>query len=149
MKRDDGAKDAIGSARTEPADQPIPARQHLEGSSPEPKNARIYVLAVLALTVATPSVILHAATLCTSVVESGWASAPTEQEATDRAILWWSSRAGALGPGYESWDRAQRKDIRCEPVEGQSSFRCMVKAAPCLPDGQVPAPKNGDPLFEL
>lgn len=54
-----------------------------------------------------------------------------------------------MGPGYESWDRAQRKDIRCEPVSGQRSFRCKVLAAPCLPDGLIPKPKNGDQLIEL
>ena len=89
-----------------------------------------------------------AASLCTAVVESGWATAATEPEARDRAILWWSSRAGTLGRGYESWDRAQRKTVECETLAA-SRIRCRAVAVPCLPDGQLPKPRKGEKSLEL
>lgn len=90
---------------------------------------------------------LRAAPLCAAIVESGWAIASTETEAVKRAILWWSSRAGATGPGYENWDRAQRKQTRCEVHKNM--IRCKVAAAPCLPEGRIPDPKPGEKRLEL
>ncbi|MCV0370870.1 hypothetical protein [Filomicrobium sp.] len=99
---------------------------------------------ILGASIATP---LRAASICASVIESGWAIASTESEAKKRAILWWSSRAGAKGPGYENWDRAQRKRTHCEAYKGKT--RCKVTAAPCLPEGRLPDLKPGEKHLEL
>lgn len=148
MKLDDGAKGGVGSVWPKRADQFVSVPQQ-RSTSRNSKVLLVWICTALTSVAAAPSLILHAATLCTSVVESGWASATTEREATDRAILWWSSRAGAIGRGYESWDRAQRKNIRCEPLTDKGSVRCKVLAAPCLPDGLIPEPKTGDQAIEL
>lgn len=105
--------------------------------------ATILVLGVSAGTTAP----LRAASFCAAIVESGWAIAVTEAEAKKRAILWWSSRAGAKGPGYENWDRAQRKRTHCEAHKGKT--RCKVTAAPCLPEGRLPDLKPGEKHLEL
>ncbi len=79
----------------------------------------------------------QAGRMCGEKVVGGAASGATEDEARKAATSWWSSRAGALGPGYEDWDRAADKKIVCEASKG-GSVACTASARPCLPDGVVP-----------
>lgn len=148
MQPDKDVRIGVGAALIGAEARFIPAGKNYRKTDLKQRTLCGFVWTAVAAA-AAPGVVLHAAPLCTSVVESGWASGSTERDATDRAILWWSSRAGAIGPGYESWERAQRKNIRCEPISGQNAFRCKVLAAPCLPDGMIPPPKKGDQLIEL
>lgn len=92
---------------------------------------------------------LSAAEFCTSPVESGWAAASTEAEAKRRAILWWSSRAGAMGRGYENWDRARLKSVSCGARASDGLVHCKAVASPCLPEGVLPRPKPGEKFIEL
>jgi len=107
------------------------------------------VLAACAAGAAIKPCRLAAAEICSSVIESGWALAETQKDAEQRAILWWSSRAAALGKGYESWDRAQRKKLLCEPRQPAGGIQCKAFAAPCLPEGLIPPPKAGDKAIGL
>ena len=101
-------------------------------------------LAALIFAAVTPSTPVSAAgRFCGSQVKSGEASGPTEEEAKKAATVWWSSRAGALGKGYEIWDDAQDKSVNCRPGP-RDTFRCIAAGKPCLPDGVLPnnAPKQ-------
>jgi len=75
--------------------------------------------------------------LCGDKVIGGTASGATVDEARKAATSWWSSRAGALGRGYEEWERAADKKIVCEGATG-GSVACTASARPCLPEGVVP-----------
>jgi hypothetical protein len=80
-----------------------------------------------------------AGAFCGDRVEGGWATGKTDQEARDAAVQWWSSRAGALGKGYEHWETATDKNVRCkESNNGDASSKCIAAARPCLPDGVSP-----------
>lgn len=84
---------------------------------------------------------------CASLVTGGWAKAATPPEAEEKAITWWSSRAGALGKGFHRWSHATSKSMKCEKLpDGQT--RCRAQARPCLDEGQVP-PSDGVPEIKL
>jgi hypothetical protein len=87
---------------------------------------------------ALPEVAMAGA-FCGDPVEGGWASGKTEQEARDAAVQWWSSRAGALGRGYEHWETSTNKSVQCKAENnGGTSAKCIASARPCLPDGVTP-----------
>jgi hypothetical protein len=83
----------------------------------------------------------HAETFCGASVKSGVASGKTEAEAKAAATTWWSSRAGALGEGYQNWDRAKDKSLNCHPGPFDT-VKCTASAKPCLPDGKLPDEAN-------
>lgn len=90
-----------------------------------------YAAATLA---ATP---LTAGIFCGDRISGGAATGANKEAASDAATAWWSSRAGALGRGYENWDAANEKKMSCtEGVNG--NFTCTATAKPCLPDGAIP-----------
>ena len=74
---------------------------------------------------------------CGDPIESGRASGATQEEALIAAQRWWSSRAGALGNGYEHWDNAADQSMDCTQ-DGQGTFHCKASGRPCLPDGTLP-----------
>jgi hypothetical protein len=74
---------------------------------------------------------------CGDLVEGGKASGPTQEEALKAAQSWWSSRAGSLGRGYETWDNAEGRAMECSQ-DGQGMFFCRATGKPCLPDGTLP-----------
>lgn len=78
-----------------------------------------------------------AAGFCGEKVDSGETTGKTEEDAKKAATVWWSSRAGALGRGYEFWEQAKDKTIKCHK-EPPDKFKCVASAKPCLPDGQTP-----------
>ncbi|MBS0235307.1 MAG: hypothetical protein JSR99_17705 [Proteobacteria bacterium] len=79
----------------------------------------------------------YADSFCKGAVKSGVASGKTEAEAKAAATKWWSSRAGALGEGYQDWDRAKDKSLICHPGPFET-FKCTASAKPCLPEGKLP-----------
>jgi hypothetical protein len=79
----------------------------------------------------------QAGKFCGDPVEGGKSSGPTQEEAVLAAQKWWSSRAGALGPGYENWDNADDRALEC--MKGRDgTFYCKAVARPCLPAGTLP-----------
>jgi len=74
---------------------------------------------------------------CGDPVEGGPSSGPTQEEAVLAAQQWWSSRAGALGRGYENWDNAKDRALECSKDDG-GAFQCKASARPCLPEGTLP-----------
>jgi hypothetical protein len=74
---------------------------------------------------------------CGSLVKSGEASGATEDEAKKAATVWWSSRAGALGEGYQFWDNSKDKAVNCHPGP-RNTVKCIAEGKPCLPDGVLP-----------
>jgi hypothetical protein len=74
---------------------------------------------------------------CGSQMKSGEASGQTEEDAKKAATVWWSSRAGSLGRGYEIWDNAQDKSVYCR-LGPRNTFKCIAAGKPCLPDGVLP-----------
>ncbi len=102
-------------------------------------------MASLAIAFSAPAV---AAPYCKATVEGGWATGASEDEASRRAVAWWSSRAGAVGRGYENWERAAGKRVDCEDADG-GLRRCKAVAAPCLPEGQEPEPDANARALEL
>jgi hypothetical protein len=74
---------------------------------------------------------------CGDPVESGLSSGATQEEALTAAQQWWSSRAGALGRGYESWDNADDRAMECSKDE-RGTFHCRATGRPCLPEGTLP-----------
>lgn len=79
----------------------------------------------------------HAGRFCGDPLESGLASGATQEEALTKAEGWWSSRAGALGRGYESWANARDRAMECSKDIG-GKFQCKVIGTPCLPRGVLP-----------
>jgi hypothetical protein len=77
---------------------------------------------------------------CGDRLEGGVATKATEDEARSAAISWWSSRAGSLGRGYESWEAAADKDVTCKR-DGNGKVACVASGRPCLPDGVLPDDK--------
>jgi hypothetical protein len=99
------------------------------------------LFAAAILIVGIPIGTTHAETFCTETVKSGVASGSTEAEAQAAATTWWSSRAGALGEGYQDWSRAKDKSLNCH--SGSSgTFKCTASAKPCLPVGKLPDDPN-------
>jgi hypothetical protein len=98
------------------------------------------VFAAAIFTIGTASAAC-AETFCTETVKSGFASGKTEAEAKAAATTWWSSRAGALGEGYQSWDRAKDKSLICH-AGSPGTFKCTASARPCLPEGKLPDDPN-------
>lgn len=74
---------------------------------------------------------------CGDPVESGLSSEATQEKAMVAAQEWWSSRAGALGRGYESWDNSEDRALECSK-DDRNMFRCKASGRPCLPDGTLP-----------
>jgi hypothetical protein len=79
---------------------------------------------------------------CVDPVESGLSTGATQEEALLAAVKWWSSIAGALGRGYESWDNADDQALECGKTK-KGQFECKAIGRPCLPEGVLPgkAPK--------
>lgn len=90
---------------------------------------------VMALAASAPTI--AAGHFCGSEVKSGEASGATEDEAKKAATVWWSSRAGALGRGYEFWANSEDKAINCHPGP-RNTFKCVAEGKPCLPEGVIP-----------
>jgi hypothetical protein len=98
------------------------------------KARRVALGMLLALAVPAAA---HAGKFCGDLVEGGRASGATQEEALIAAQKWWSSRAGALGPGYENWDNADNQSLEC--LQGSDGrFVCKAMARPCLPEGILP-----------
>lgn len=74
---------------------------------------------------------------CGDPIESGTSSGATQEEALLAAQQWWSSRAGALGRGYESWDNADDRSMECSR-DDRGTFHCKAVGRPCLPEGTLP-----------
>lgn len=74
---------------------------------------------------------------CGDRMQGGKSTAATRAEAEAAAISWWSSRAGALGRGYEVWENAKDPQIDCRD-EPKGKVTCQATARPCLPEGQTP-----------
>jgi hypothetical protein len=74
---------------------------------------------------------------CGDPVEGGSSSGATQEEAILAAQKWWSSRAGALGRGYEDWDNADDRALECSKG-ADGTFHCMAEGRPCLPPGVLP-----------
>lgn len=74
---------------------------------------------------------------CGDPLESGTSSGATQEEALVTAQKWWSSRAGALGRGYENWDNADDQVMECSKDDA-GTFHCQASARPCLPEGTLP-----------
>jgi hypothetical protein len=76
---------------------------------------------------------------CGEPIESGTSSGTTQEEALVAAQEWWSSRASALGRGFESWDNADDQALECSK-DLRGDYRCKASARPCLPEGLAPPP---------
>ena len=74
---------------------------------------------------------------CGDPVEGGTSAGATQEEALTAAQTWWSSRAGALGRGYENWDNAEGRAVECKK-DDQGMFHCQASGRPCLPEGTLP-----------
>jgi hypothetical protein len=79
----------------------------------------------------------QAGKFCGDSVESGLSTGATQEEALLAAQKWWSSRAGALGRGYESWDNADDQALECGK-DDKGQFQCKATGRPCLPEGILP-----------
>lgn len=95
-------------------------------------------LVALAVQFALPAT-SHAADgrFCGDPVESGLSSAETQEEALTKAERWWTSRAGAIGEGYEHWEHARDRAMECSK-ESDGTFQCKAIGTPCLPPGTLP-----------
>ncbi|WP_333793093.1 hypothetical protein [Hyphomicrobium sp.] len=80
---------------------------------------------------------LAAGKYCGDPLESGLSSGATQEEAHAAAQQWWSSRAGALGRGYQDWDNADKRAMECRQ-DGRGVFHCRASGRPCLPPGTLP-----------
>jgi len=74
---------------------------------------------------------------CGDRLEGGKSHGATQEEALIAAQKWWSSRAGALGRGYESWDNADDQSLECGK-DDNGQFHCQAIGRPCLPEGTLP-----------
>lgn len=100
-------------------------------------TSRVIVLGVALGIVAYLPDSAAAGRFCGDPVESGYSSGATQEEALGAAQKWWSSRAGALGRGYENWDNADKRAMECSKVD-DGSFQCKAIGRPCLPEGMLP-----------
>ena len=90
--------------------------------------------------------VLGAGVFCDDLVLSGKAAGDTRRAAEAAAVSWWSSRAGAMGRGYEHWENARDTEVVCEESPQQGKFTCIAKGRPCLPEGQS---RENVPKLEL
>lgn len=74
---------------------------------------------------------------CGDRLEGGKSYGATQEEALVAAQKWWSSRAGALGRGYENWDNADDQSLECGK-DNKGQFHCRATGRPCLPEGTLP-----------
>lgn len=74
---------------------------------------------------------------CSDPIEGGKSSGATQEEAILAAQKGWSSRAGALGRSYESWDNADDRALECSRGS-DGTFYCKAEGRPCLPPGMRP-----------
>lgn len=95
----------------------------------------LYAAAAISL-LTTPTEVV-AGRFCGDLVAGGTASGETETKAREAATAWWSSRAGALGKGYEDWKSASDKNLTCETSPDGPS-KCTAAGRPCLPEGVLP-----------
>jgi hypothetical protein len=93
--------------------------------------------ALMALLIAAAASGAEAGKYCGDPVESGLTSEATQEKAMIKAQEWWSSRAGALGRGYESWDNSDDRAMECSK-DARGMFRCKASGRPCLQDGTLP-----------
>lgn len=84
----------------------------------------------------------NAASFCANELKGGEATAKTEAEAQTAAKVWWSSRAGSLGEGYQDWEQAKEKSVTCHDGAAGTK-KCIASAKPCLRDGNIPKDPNG------
>lgn len=97
----------------------------------------LLVTAACMICVAAEPVSVTAGVFCGDRISSGAASGADKKAASDAAVSWWASRAGALGRGYEKWDAAKDKTVTCFAGDN-GGFSCTASAKPCLPDGTIP-----------
>lgn len=97
-------------------------------------RARLALGALLMMALPTS---VEAGKYCGDPVEGGTSSGTTQEEALVAAQKWWSSRAGALGRGYESWENADDRSLECSK-DTQGDYKCKASARPCLPEGTLP-----------
>ncbi len=98
---------------------------------------RALALVAAAFAFAAPDA-AFAGRFCGARVESGEAIGKTEDEAKTAATVWWSSRAGSLGKGYEIWADAADKSLTCHPGP-LGKGKCKAAAKACLPGGVAPS----------
>lgn len=79
--------------------------------------------------------------LCGKSLEGGIATGASQEEAQAAAISWWASRAGTLGKGYELWETAEVKTVKCEKAS-DGKTKCVAAGKPCLADGVIPDDKS-------
>jgi hypothetical protein len=94
-------------------------------------------VATLALFGSVPASQAEAGRYCGDPVESGTSTGATQEDALKAAQSWWSSRAGALGRGYENWDNAADQSLECSQDQA-GTYHCKASARPCLPEGMLP-----------
>lgn len=106
-------------------------------------NSRVSIVKRVGLPAIAIASALHtqepaqAGAFCGDPVQSGNASGLTQAEAEKAAISWWSSRAGAVGRGYEKWENAEGAQVSCKE-QPNKKIVCQASGRPCLPDGQRP-----------
>lgn len=98
------------------------------------RAATAIVVGTLVSVFASPS---EAGRYCGDSIESGTSKGATQEDAVEAAQGWWSSRAGALGRGYESWDNAADRALECSQ-DKDGEYQCKATARPCLPEGMLP-----------
>ena len=83
---------------------------------------------------------------CRAAVASEITQADTELIGKRKALISWTTRAAKLGPGYTSWQMADKKVLGCKKSKAPGSgYQCIAYAAPCTVN-QVPgAPVPGKP----
>ena len=100
-------------------------------------SGEVLAAALGAMMLSLSSAHAHEGRFCGDVVESGRASADTQEEALKKAEGWWSSRAGTSGRGYEHWEHARDRAMECTQ-DNAGKFYCKAKGRPCLPPGTLP-----------
>lgn len=112
------------------------------------KHSRVLVALSLAALCGVTSADMRAAFaagFCADPVQGGNASGESKEAAEKAAISWWSSRAGSVGRGYETWANAKDQKVDCKQATN-GTFSCRASARPCLADGVVP---ENDPRIHL
>lgn len=70
--------------------------------------------------------------ICGSEV-TGFASAPTEDEAKRQALKNWKSKAAQMGENYTNWRISAHRQLTCIPGSAQE-VHCSAVARPCIID---------------
>jgi hypothetical protein len=82
--------------------------------------------------------------ICTEMLTGTPATARTELEAKQKALVDWVEQARAQGVAYTRWQLAWNRQLKCEPSsEGQ--FRCIARGRPCR-ISQTPPPPGSEIL---